>query len=110
MGLRVVVIERDPPDIYFRARAISIDEEVLRIWQQVGLADRLNADMQPGAGADFVDTNGVSIAKLLPADRGNGHPPRSNSSTNRQSKGGFSAVACPGFRTSRYFFNTSACV
>lgn len=75
MGLRVVVIERDPPDIYFRARAISIDEEVLRIWQQVGLADRLNADMQPGAGADFVDTNGVSIAKLLPADRGNGHPP-----------------------------------
>lgn len=107
MGLRVVVIERDP-DIYFRARAISIDEEVLRIWQQVGLADRLGADMQPGAGADFVDTNGVSIAKLLPADRGNGHP-RSNSSTNRQSKG-FSAVACPGFRTSRYFFNTSACV
>ncbi len=75
MGLRVVVIERDPPDIYFRARAISIDEEVLRIWQQVGLADRLGADMQPGAGADFVDTNGVSIAKLLPADRGNGHPP-----------------------------------
>ncbi len=75
MGLRVVVIERDP-DIYFRARAISIDEEVLRIWQQVGLADRLGADMQPGAGADFVDTNGVSIAKLLPADRGNGHPPQ----------------------------------
>lgn len=37
-GLDVVVIERDP-DIYFRARAISTDEEVLRIWQQVGLAD-----------------------------------------------------------------------
>ncbi len=37
-GLDVVVIERDP-DIYFRARAISTDEEVPRIWQQVGLAD-----------------------------------------------------------------------
>ncbi len=75
LGLDVVVIERDP-DIYFRARAISTDEEVLRIWQQVGLADRLNADMQPGAGANFVDAEGVSIIKLLPADRGNGHPPQ----------------------------------
>ncbi|OYN82339.1 bifunctional 3-(3-hydroxy-phenyl)propionate/3-hydroxycinnamic acid hydroxylase [Mycolicibacterium sphagni] len=74
-GLNVVVIERDR-DIYFRARAISTDEEVMRIWQQVGLADRLNADMQPGAGANFVDPAGVSIIKLLPADRGNGHPPQ----------------------------------
>lgn len=75
MGLNVVVIERDP-DIYFRARAISTDEEVVRIWQQVGLSDQLNADMQPGGGANFVDAAGVSIAKLLPADRGNGHPPQ----------------------------------
>ena len=74
-GLKVVVIERDP-DIYFRARAISTDEEVVRIWQQVGLADRLNADMQPGAGANFVDANGVPFAKLAPVDRGNGHPPQ----------------------------------
>jgi 3-(3-hydroxy-phenyl)propionate hydroxylase len=69
------VIERDP-DVYFRARAISTDEEVVRIWQQVGLADRLNADMQPGAGANFVDANGVPFVKLLPTDRGNGHPPQ----------------------------------
>ncbi|MEZ0355369.1 bifunctional 3-(3-hydroxy-phenyl)propionate/3-hydroxycinnamic acid hydroxylase [Mycobacterium sp. SA01] len=75
LSLRVVVVERDP-DVYFRARAISTDEEVLRIWQQVGLADQLNADMLPGAGADFVDARGVSIVKLLPADRGNGHPPQ----------------------------------
>jgi 3-(3-hydroxy-phenyl)propionate hydroxylase len=75
MGLRVVVIERDP-DIYFRARAISTDEEVVRIWQSVGLADRLNADMQPGAGANFVDVNGNSIVRLQPVDRGNGHPPQ----------------------------------
>lgn len=74
-GLKVVVIERDP-DIYFRARAISTDEEVVRIWQQVGLADRLNADMQPGAGATFVDADGVPFVKLLPIDRGNGHPPQ----------------------------------
>ncbi len=75
LGLNVVVVERDP-DIYARARAISTDEEVVRIWQQVGLADRLNADMQPGRGANFVDANGVPFVRLLPASRGNGHPPQ----------------------------------
>ena len=72
-GLDVVVIERDP-DIYC-ARAISTDEEVLRIWQQVGSADRLNADMQPGAYANL-PTRRRLIIRLLPADRGNGHPPQ----------------------------------
>lgn len=75
LGLNVLVVERDP-DIYARARAISTDEEVLRIWQQVGLADRLNADMLPGCGASFVDAQGVPFVKLLPAPRGNGHPPQ----------------------------------
>jgi 3-(3-hydroxy-phenyl)propionate hydroxylase len=75
MGLNVVVVERDP-NIYARARAISTDEEVVRIWQQIGLADRLNADMQPGCGANFVDANGVPFWKLLPVSRGNGHPPQ----------------------------------
>jgi 3-(3-hydroxy-phenyl)propionate hydroxylase len=75
MGLNVVVVERDP-NIYARARAISTDEEVVRIWQQVGLADRLNADMQPGKGASFVDANGVPFVRLLPVSRGNGHPPQ----------------------------------
>ncbi|MGZ8815831.1 MAG: bifunctional 3-(3-hydroxy-phenyl)propionate/3-hydroxycinnamic acid hydroxylase, partial [Mycobacterium sp.] len=75
MGLNVVVVERDP-NIYARARAISTDEEVLRIWQQIGLADRLNADMQPGCGANFVDANGRPFVKLLPVTRGNGHPPQ----------------------------------
>ena len=75
MGLKVVVVERDP-DIYARARAISTDEEVVRIWQQIGLADRLNADMQPGNGANFVDANGVPFVRLLPVSRGNGHPPQ----------------------------------
>ena len=82
MGLKVVVVERDP-DIYVRARAISTDEEVLRIWQQIGLADRLNADMQPGNGANFVDADGVPFVRLLPVSRGNGHPPSSSSTSRR---------------------------
>ena len=68
MGLKVVVVERDS-DIYARARAISTDEEVVRIWQQIGLADQLNADMQPGCGANFVDAKGVPFVRLLPKSR-----------------------------------------
>ena len=34
LGLKVVVIERDP-DIYGRARAISTDEEVMRICRRL---------------------------------------------------------------------------
>ena len=48
----------------------------LRTWQQVGLADRLNSDMLPGRAANFVDAKGVPFVKLLPAPRGNGHPPQ----------------------------------
>jgi 3-(3-hydroxy-phenyl)propionate hydroxylase len=74
-GLRVLVIERDP-DIYARARAISTDEEVLRIWQQAGLADKLNAEMLPGQPVKFVDAEGEQFAELTPQPRGAGHPPQ----------------------------------
>ena len=72
-GLRVVVIERDA-SIYARARAISTDEEVLRIWQEVGLADRLTADMLTDKPIDFVDEGGRSFLSFRPQPRGNGHP------------------------------------
>lgn len=74
-GLKVVVIERDP-DVYGRARAISTDEEVMRIWQSVGLADRLQQDMLPDRPLNFVDTDGVPFIDLKIAPRGAGHPPQ----------------------------------
>ncbi len=75
MGLRVLVIERDP-DVYNRARAISTDEEVMRIWQSVGLADRLQADMLPDRPLNFVDANGAPFIDLKITPRGTGHPPQ----------------------------------
>ena len=62
LGLNVVVIERDP-DVYGRARAISTDEEVMRIWQSVGLADRLQRDMLPDRPLAWVDANGCRSSK-----------------------------------------------
>ncbi|ORX14662.1 FAD-binding monooxygenase [Mycolicibacterium wolinskyi] len=72
-GLKVLVIERDP-DVYGRARAISTDEEVLRIWQSVGLADRLQQDMLPDRPVAFVDADGVPFIETTIFARGSGHP------------------------------------
>ncbi|OBF81264.1 FAD-binding monooxygenase [Mycobacterium sp. 852002-51163_SCH5372311] len=74
-GLKVVVIERDP-DIYGRARAISTDEEVMRIWQSVGLAERLQQDMLPDRPIAFVDADGVPFIDLKINSHGMGHPPQ----------------------------------
>ncbi|MEJ2865399.1 bifunctional 3-(3-hydroxy-phenyl)propionate/3-hydroxycinnamic acid hydroxylase MhpA [Actinomycetospora flava] len=72
-GLSVVVIEREP-EIYARARAISTDEEVMRIWQRIGLAEELKADMLSDKRIDFVDADGESFLDFKPVPRGNGHP------------------------------------
>lgn len=73
LGLKVIVIERDP-DVYGRARAISTDEEVLRVWQSVGLADRLQRDMLPDRPVAFVDAAGVPFIETTIVGRGCGHP------------------------------------
>lgn len=75
LGLKVVVIERDP-DIYGRARAISTDEEVMRIWQSVGLSDRLQQDMLPDRPIAFVDAEGLPFINLSIKSHGMGHPPQ----------------------------------
>ncbi|WP_460073203.1 bifunctional 3-(3-hydroxy-phenyl)propionate/3-hydroxycinnamic acid hydroxylase [Streptomyces sp. YKOK-I1] len=75
MGLRVVVVER-AAEIYSRARAISTDEEVIRIWQRIGLADRLKRDMLAERPLDFVDAGGRTFLSARPAPRGHGHPPQ----------------------------------
>jgi 3-(3-hydroxy-phenyl)propionate hydroxylase len=73
LGLKVVVVERDP-DVYNRARAISTDEEVLRVWQSVGLAERLQSDMLPGRPLAFVDADGRAFIETAITGRGCGHP------------------------------------
>jgi len=73
MGLKVLVVERDP-DIYTRARAISTDEEVLRVWQSIGLAERLQRDMLPDRPVAFVDADGRPFLETVIQGRGCGHP------------------------------------
>ena len=74
-GLSVLVVERDP-SVYARARAVSTDEEVLRIWQQAGLAERIEQDVLAGWLTEFVDGNGRAFMTASPPSRGHGHPPQ----------------------------------
>ena len=106
LGLKVVVIERDS-DIYGRARAISTDEEVMRIWQSVGLADRLQADMLPNRPVAFVDADGVAFMESHWPAAGPGTPPSSSCTSPRSTR-------CCGrvwhdSRTVEVLLNTSAC-
>jgi 3-(3-hydroxy-phenyl)propionate hydroxylase len=73
LGIRTVVIERDA-DVYRRARAISTDEEIIRIWQSIGLGERLKADMLSDRPIDFIGVDGRPIIRLALQPRGNGHP------------------------------------
>ena len=75
-GLRVVVVERDA-EVYARARAISTDEEVLRIWQQVGLAEDLARDMLANLPIEFVDACGEPFLNATFTPAGHGYPPQS---------------------------------
>jgi 3-(3-hydroxy-phenyl)propionate hydroxylase len=75
MGLRVLVVEREA-DVYARARAISTDEEAVRIWQRIGLADHLTADMLAEKALTFVDARGRTFLSFTPRSFGNGHPPQ----------------------------------
>ncbi|WP_308013282.1 bifunctional 3-(3-hydroxy-phenyl)propionate/3-hydroxycinnamic acid hydroxylase [Streptomyces beigongshangae] len=72
-GLRVVVLERDA-EVCPRARAISTDEEVMRIWQRAGLAERLEQDMLADRPVDFVDAQGRTFLHAHPVSHGHGHP------------------------------------
>ncbi|EOD66306.1 bifunctional 3-(3-hydroxy-phenyl)propionate/3-hydroxycinnamic acid hydroxylase [Amycolatopsis vancoresmycina] len=74
-GLRVVVIERDA-EIHPRARAISTDEEVLRIWQQTGLAGELARDMLAGLPIEFTDRAGEPFLAAKFRTAGHGYPPQ----------------------------------
>jgi len=59
-GLRVVALEREA-DICRLPRAVHFDGEVMRIFQTIGVADRVAAVSRINAGMRFVDPDGRLI-------------------------------------------------
>ncbi len=78
-GLEVVVLEKQP-DIYHLPRAISMDDEIRRMFQVWGMREIIEPLVTPLCGAEFVDTAGERLLGFdLPPDVAtpNGYPPMS---------------------------------
>jgi 3-(3-hydroxy-phenyl)propionate hydroxylase len=72
-GLRVTVIEADD-ELNREPRAVSVDDEAVRLLQQLGLLDAARGVVRPGTGTRFYAASGRQIA-ASPADQGRlGHP------------------------------------
>jgi 3-(3-hydroxy-phenyl)propionate hydroxylase len=64
-GLRLAVVEA-ARDIYPKPRAITLDHEVMRIFQACGLADRIAPFTTPHPGTDYLGVDGKIIKKFDP--------------------------------------------
>lgn len=56
-GLRVLAVER-ASDIYDLPRAVHFDDEAMRVFQTLGIAEEIAAVSRPNAGMRFVDADG----------------------------------------------------
>lgn len=62
-GVNVVVLERDR-DVFPLPRAAHVDHTGLRVWQELGLLDRLLPRMQANRGLDFVTAEDELLARI----------------------------------------------
>jgi len=59
-GISTIIFERDAAP-YHLPRAVAFDDEVMRIFQSIGLAANINEIVEVGAGAHFVDAQGMLL-------------------------------------------------
>ncbi|MDQ8731043.1 bifunctional 3-(3-hydroxy-phenyl)propionate/3-hydroxycinnamic acid hydroxylase [Bradyrhizobium sp. LHD-71] len=59
-GVRTLVLERESA-AYHLPRAVHFDDEVMRIFQTIGLSDAINRNAIPSIGMHFVDADGKLI-------------------------------------------------
>lgn len=67
-GVSVLVLEREP-QFYGNARAVYTDGECMRIFQSIGMADRLLSDMIEDVPVQMMLPNGSCLATIKSADR-----------------------------------------
>src|SRR3974390_1852700 len=67
-GLKVIALEREP-EFYGNARAVYTDDECMRIFQEAGVADELEADMVLDSPVQWVLENGSVLGQLRRFDR-----------------------------------------
>ncbi|WP_052409574.1 bifunctional 3-(3-hydroxy-phenyl)propionate/3-hydroxycinnamic acid hydroxylase [Paraburkholderia oxyphila] len=68
LGLKVVVIEREP-EIYDKPRAIGGDHEFFRVMQWCGIGDQFAAHTADYRGTDYLGVDGEVIRSFVPPQR-----------------------------------------
>lgn len=63
LGVRAVAFERNP-DVYGRARAVTVSDWTMRIFQSLGLAEQAKADMDPTVALRWVTYDGQELLRL----------------------------------------------
>ncbi|MBI2692573.1 MAG: bifunctional 3-(3-hydroxy-phenyl)propionate/3-hydroxycinnamic acid hydroxylase [Solirubrobacterales bacterium] len=74
LGVKVIAVD-EADDVYSLPRAAVIDDEVLRIFQSVGLDAAALANAQAQKSVSFVTNRGKKLEVLRPAQGDLGHPP-----------------------------------
>ena len=64
-GYDVVVVD-SATAVYDKPRAITADQEVMRVFQECGLAEAISAGTSPHPGTDFVGLQGQVIKRFYP--------------------------------------------
>lgn len=72
-GHKVIVLEREPV-FYGNARAVYTDDECMRIFQSIGVADRIATRMMPETPVQFVRKDGRVLGQYRPLKRIFGWP------------------------------------
>jgi len=72
-GHRVVVLEREPV-FYGNARAVYTDDECMRIFQHIGVAEIVSKDMLQETPVQFVRPDGSVMGQYFPLSRPYGWP------------------------------------
>lgn len=72
LGLETIVVEREE-DLFTRQRAIALDDEVMRIFQSLGIVEPIRATMHEGLTMTFVTPKGKEILRLAPEITDNGY-------------------------------------
>ncbi|MCA0331376.1 MAG: bifunctional 3-(3-hydroxy-phenyl)propionate/3-hydroxycinnamic acid hydroxylase [Actinobacteria bacterium] len=72
-GVPTVVLERDV-DLYSRARAVTVNDWTLRIFQELGIAERVKADMDEMPAVSWKTYEGRLVFRLVQKPDVLGHP------------------------------------
>lgn len=72
-GIRILILEREPV-FYGNARAVYTDDECMRVFQEVGVANELHKDMLFDMPVQFVLGDGTPMGQYVPLQRPFGWP------------------------------------